>query len=201
MLHILQIKTIARLFRRFPARFSGGSAAFRSGSRVYVHPASRSRRPPPLPRFPAFLLLFLLFFAEMPLQPAKQQPRGFSTAREYRIFEESVQKELKCLQVVHHFQRKPENCQILPGQCMRSSLFPNFSESKIIPKNPKAHLLQIQTPQRPKSPFEQTPQAQKTQQKYKFLLLLLLLLDFLLCCCGAGEDRRNPKSWFSGFDH
>ncbi|KAL8426525.1 hypothetical protein Efla_004890 [Eimeria flavescens] len=40
----------------------------------------------------------------------KVWPRGFESVREYRVFEESVQRELKCLKVCEHFQRRPGKC-------------------------------------------------------------------------------------------
>lgn len=48
--------------------------------------------------------------------PVKIKPRGFESVREYLLFEESVEKELKFLTVCQTFQKRPEHCAAIAGE-------------------------------------------------------------------------------------
>lgn len=53
--------------------------------------------------------------------PVKAKPRGFSTVGEYGVFEESVEKELKCLKVCQIFQKRPHQCIAVSGKVFPST--------------------------------------------------------------------------------
>ncbi|KAL8270911.1 hypothetical protein Esti_005165 [Eimeria stiedai] len=46
----------------------------------------------------------------MAAPPVKVRPTGFETVREHRVFEESAEKELKCLEVSENLQQRPHEC-------------------------------------------------------------------------------------------
>ena len=51
----------------------------------------------------------------MTTPPVKTKPRGFTTVQEYRIFEESVEKENKFYNETPHFQKRPGKCVAITG--------------------------------------------------------------------------------------
>ena len=58
----------------------------------------------------------------MTTPPVKTKPRGFTTVQEYRIFEESVEKENKFYNETPHFQKRPGKCVAITGYTQENLL-------------------------------------------------------------------------------